>query len=221
MSEQTKLMACKRCGDKGDVRPVCISELWKAVCACGRSGAWSATEQAAIDDWNAAFGFDDRETAGKAAMHWDYANKIPCCPFCGSESQHMFVDELSVNEWSVHCGVCRAEGPICDTPELAVGRWGITKEGMVDREAVKPIDATNAPEKTALIRRCNVCRHVTAIDIENTPEHRREMELPGQTIEAVTRIEAEKHWYDGGPCTCKRLPVDGNPNVCNGGGCTK
>jgi hypothetical protein len=57
---------------------------------------------------------------------------------------------------------------------------------------------------SALIRRCNGCRRVTAVDVEDTPEHRREMEMPGQTVEVVTRRDADMHWYEGGPCICRQ-----------------
>jgi len=106
MSEQTKtkLLACKRCGDKGDVRVVLISELYHAACSCGRSGAWLATEQAAIDDWNTALGFDDRE----AVKPIDPTNAPEGCRAVASEAGR--------------CNGCWYERKVCPKTECTKGK---------------------------------------------------------------------------------------------------
>ena len=55
---------------------------------------------------------------------------------------------------------------------------------------------------TALIRTCNGCGTVTALDLDNTPDHWREMQWPGQTVKAVTEAEARQAWRNAGPCRC-------------------
>lgn len=53
---------------------------------------------------------------------------------------------------------------------------------------------------TALIRICNGCGVVTAIDMDNTPEHKKDMELHGHTIYEVS--DAMTYWKTAGKCKC-------------------
>jgi hypothetical protein len=85
-------------------------------------------------------------------------------------------------------------------------RWA---KGMkcVNKTKQAKLDGVNVGDgedraQPALIRRCNGCHRVTAIDVEDTPEHRRQMEMHGQTVEVVTRRKADMHWFEGGPCVC-------------------
>lgn len=57
----------------------------------------------------------------------------------------------------------------------------------------------------ALIRVCNGCNRCTAIDMEDTPEHRKDMEMCGQSIRVVSRHEALAEWENAGPCECKKM----------------
>lgn len=57
---------------------------------------------------------------------------------------------------------------------------------------------------SALIRRCDVCRTVTAIDLDNTLKHKRRMQLLGQTVYEVTEEEARTHFRSAGPCRCEK-----------------
>ena len=58
------------------------------------------------------------------------------------------------------------------------------------------------PAGSALIRRCDGCQTVTAIDLDNTLKHKRQMQLLGQTVYKVTEDEARTHFRSAGPCRC-------------------
>ncbi len=57
----------------------------------------------------------------------------------------------------------------------------------------------------ALIRICNGCNRCTAIDMEDTPEHRKDLEMCGQTVCVVTPRQAIAAWESAGPCVCKKM----------------
>ena len=42
----------------------------------------------------------------------------------------------------------------------------------------------------ALLGRCDTCGNITAIDLDGSPKHEREMQMKGRTVERVTREEA-------------------------------
>ena len=63
---------------------------------------------------------------------------------------------------------------------------------------------TSPPRCSALIRRCDGCQTVTAIDLDLTMKHKREMEMLGQTVSEVTEAEAMRLWRGAGPCRCKQ-----------------
>lgn len=63
---------------------------------------------------------------------------------------------------------------------------------------------TSPPRCSALIRRCDGCQTVTAIDLDNTLKHKREMQLMGQTVYEVTEDEARTHFKSAGPCRCRQ-----------------
>lgn len=58
---------------------------------------------------------------------------------------------------------------------------------------------------TAIIRRCDTCGKVNAIDLEPTPERWAEMQLKGHTVTQVPKDEAMKLWEDSGRCDHKKL----------------
>ena len=60
----------------------------------------------------------------------------------------------------------------------------------------------NPASDSAFIRECDTCKMVTAIDLDPTPEHWREMCLYGQTILTVSRDEAMRQWKTSGRCKC-------------------
>ncbi len=61
---------------------------------------------------------------------------------------------------------------------------------------------TSPPRCSALIRRCDGCQTVTAIDLDNTLKHKRDMQMLGQTVHEVTEDEAMRLWQGAGPCRC-------------------
>jgi hypothetical protein len=59
-----------------------------------------------------------------------------------------------------------------------------------------------APTGSAFIRQCDTCGMTTAIDLDPTPEHWREMCLYGQTIRTIPEAEAMELWKTSGRCKC-------------------
>ena len=57
-------------------------------------------------------------------------------------------------------------------------------------------------KRESLIRRCNTCQKVTAIDLDNTLGHKREMQMLGQTVYEVSHAEAMEMWKAAGKCRC-------------------
>jgi hypothetical protein len=55
---------------------------------------------------------------------------------------------------------------------------------------------------SAFIRECDTCKMVTAIDLDPTPEHWKEMCYYGQTIRTVPHDEAMRLWKTSGRCKC-------------------
>ena len=55
---------------------------------------------------------------------------------------------------------------------------------------------------SAFIRQCDTCGTTTAIDLDPTPEHWREMCLYGQTIRTMPEAEAMELWKTAGRCKC-------------------
>ena len=56
---------------------------------------------------------------------------------------------------------------------------------------------------SALIRRCNVCGAVTAVDLDVTEENMRNMVMLGQTVTEVDRLFAKKAWLASASCNCE------------------
>jgi len=68
-----------------------------------------------------------------------------------------------------------------------------------------PKDVPTPPSHySALIRRCNTCQTVTAIDLDNTPKHKQDMQMFGQTVFDVTKEKAQSHWKEAKACQCKK-----------------
>jgi len=45
------------------------------------------------------------------------------CPFCKTNTVHLWVEELSEGVWYVLCNVCHAKGPVCADRKLAIEFW--------------------------------------------------------------------------------------------------
>ena len=58
---------------------------------------------------------------------------------------------------------------------------------------------------SALIRVCDVCGKVNAIDLDASPEVERDMQELDHTVKRVTREEAMEAWKDAGRCDHKGL----------------
>ena len=58
-------------------------------------------------------------------------------------------------------------------------------------------------EKLAFIRKCDKCKVVTAIDLDPTEEHWKEMCFYGQTIYTVSESQAIEEWKTARKCECK------------------
>ena len=57
----------------------------------------------------------------------------------------------------------------------------------------------------ALVRRCNVCGKVNAVDLDASPEAERDMHEPDHSVERLTREEAIEAWKGAGRCDHKAL----------------
>lgn len=55
-------------------------------------------------------------------------------------------------------------------------------------------------DEMALIRKCDKCGMITAIDLDVTLKHKREMQMVRQTVHEVTKEEALKLWKNAGAC---------------------
>ena len=58
---------------------------------------------------------------------------------------------------------------------------------------------------SALIRVCDVCGKVNAIDLDASPEAERDMQELDHTVKRLTREEAMEAWKDAGRCDHKSL----------------
>lgn len=68
-----------------------------------------------------------------------------------------------------------------------------------------PLDAATC---SALVRRCDICGIVNAIDLDATPSRWKELQLPDHTVTKVTESEAMELWKDAGRCDHKKLVAD-------------
>ena len=69
-----------------------------------------------------------------------------------------------------------------------------------------PLTATAG---SALVRRCDVCGTINAIDLApNTPGDWRDMQLPDHTVLTVGQEEALRLWKTGGRCDHKKMIAD-------------
>ena len=60
------------------------------------------------------------------------------------------------------------------------------------------------PVETAIYRKCNGCGMSTAIDMDDTPQHRKEMKLDGQIVMVEDSERVRLLWANAGPCRCKK-----------------
>ena len=60
----------------------------------------------------------------------------------------------------------------------------------------------------ALIGRCDTCGNITAVDLDGTPKHEREMQMPGRTVLRVTKAEAEAAWKTARRCDHNALVAE-------------
>lgn len=59
------------------------------------------------------------------------------------------------------------------------------------------------PRKYSFVRECNVCKKITAIDLDGSLEHKKEMEMEGQTIYEMDEAGAIDLWRTrAGHCQC-------------------
>lgn len=79
----------------------------------------------------------------------------------------------------------------------------------------QPTTQENNPERppalagahgSALIGECDTCGNITAIDLDDTPEHWKEMQYPGRTVKRLPKDEALALWRERGKrCDHKAL----------------
>ena len=93
--------------------------------------------------------------------------------------------------------------------------WGITTEDS--QPAKNMIESTDIQSPTgsptglpasagsALIRVCDVCGKVNAIDLDASPEAERDMQELDHTVKRVTKEEAMEAWKNAGRCDHKAL----------------
>jgi hypothetical protein len=61
-------------------------------------------------------------------------------------------------------------------------------------------------EKYSLIRTCDICGIVNAVDLDGTPERWKELQKPDHTVTKHTEAEARKLWSErAGRCDHKSL----------------
>ena len=59
---------------------------------------------------------------------------------------------------------------------------------------------------SALVGECDTCGNITAIDLDDTPEHWNEMQYPGRTVKRLPKDEALALWRERGKrCDHKAL----------------
>lgn len=85
---------------------------------------------------------------------------------------------------------------------------------ITDMES-KPDNQTTAqsssasPTCSALIRRCDICGTINAVDLDATPERWKDLQLPDHTVLHVTESEAVKLWNEhGAKCDHKKIIAD-------------
>lgn len=59
--------------------------------------------------------------------------------------------------------------------------------------------------RTALVRKCDTCGNVNAVDLDGTPEHWKELQLAGHTVLRVTEREACEMFKTAAKCDHKAL----------------
>lgn len=69
--------------------------------------------------------------------------------------------------------------------------------------AIPPLPPANG---STLIGECDICGNITAIDLDDTPEHWKEMQHPGRTVKRLPKDEALALWRERGKrCDHKAL----------------
>ena len=72
-----------------------------------------------------------------------------------------------------------------------------------------PLQGGSSPVPcSALVRRCDVCGIINAIDLDATPARWKDLQLPDHTVTKVTEAEAMELWKDAGRCDHKKLVAD-------------
>jgi len=69
----------------------------------------------------------------------------------------------------------------------------------------------NTIGRTALVRVCDTCGVVTAIDAVVTVENMREMCMVGGTVKELPIEEAKALWMRPGKCRCNRKQEEAQP----------
>lgn len=61
------------------------------------------------------------------------------------------------------------------------------------------------PSGSAIVRRCDVCGKINAIDLDWSEEHERDLQLPDHSVLRVHESEALELWKRAGRCDHKKL----------------
>ena len=71
-----------------------------------------------------------------------------------------------------------------------------------------PVSGLSVIAGYALVGRCDTCGNINAVDLDGTPEHEREMQAEGRTVERVTEEEACRLWPMAKRCDHKALVAE-------------
>jgi len=116
---------------------------------------------------------------------------------CNEEQNTLVLDETGEGLYHF-CPVCSAHaGQMCSEPDPNAEGLGI--------EWTHKIHAERATNTNGLIRICDTCKKVTAIDLDNSIDNKKEMELPGQTVLEIPLTEMSEKYKSANQCECKKV----------------
>ncbi|MCK9435005.1 MAG: hypothetical protein M0R32_09355 [Candidatus Cloacimonetes bacterium] len=114
-----------------------------------------------------------------------------------NEEQNILVLDETGEGLYHFCPVCGAHaGQMCSEPDPNEEGLGI--------EWTHKIHAERVTNTNGLIRICDICKNVTAIDLDNSIDNKKEMELPGQTVLEVPLTEIAERFKSASHCECKK-----------------
>jgi hypothetical protein len=115
---------------------------------------------------------------------------------CNENQNILILDETGEGLY-LYCPVCNAHpGQMCSAPDPDAEGLGI--------EWTHKIHAERATNTKGLIRVCNTCKVVTAIDLDNSIDNKKEMEMPGQTVLEIPLTEMSEKYKSANRCECKK-----------------